>query len=136
VSTYLVDVHVVTHTCPADPQPHPAHTSRTIVHVTPGGSCRTPVTLHHHDGTTTQLPCGRREPHDRQCPACRTVVIERRITVEHDPTPVLRGQPSAPSGYAPNPCPACGQPVAAVLACTGRHLLCAPPRPARRRRAA
>jgi len=126
VSIYLVDVHVVTHTCPADAEPHPVSTARTIVHVTPGGPCHTPVTLHDHDGTTIEIPCGRREPHDRQCGACRTVVIERTVTIEHDPTPVRRGQPPAPAGYAPKPCTTCGLPLAAVLAQTGRHLLCAP----------
>ncbi len=131
MSIYLVDVHVVTHTCPADPQPHPAHITHTIVHITPGGPCRTPVTLYDDDGTT-QIPCGRREPHERQCGACRTVVIERTVTVEHDPTPVRRGQPSAPSGYAPNPCTVCGLPLAAVLARSGRHVLCVPPSVRRR----
>jgi hypothetical protein len=134
MSIYLVDVHVVTHTCPADPNPHPVHTSRTIVHVTPGGPCRTPITIGCDDGTTMQLPCGRREPRERQCDACRTVVTERTITFEHDPTPVLRGQPLAPSGYAKHPCTVCAQPLAAILAPTGRHILCAP-QPERRRAA-
>jgi hypothetical protein len=134
MTIYLVDVHVLTHTCPADPEPHPVRTSRTVVHVTPGGPCRTPVTLHCHDATTIQLSCGRREPRERQCDACRTIIIERTVTVEHDPTPVRRGQPPAPSGYAKHPCTVCGQPLAAILAPDGHHLLCIP-RPARRRAA-
>ncbi len=134
MSIYLVDVHVVTHTCPADPDPHPVRIGRTVVHVTPGGLCRTPITLHCDDGITIQLPCGRREPRERQCDACRNIVIERAVTFEHDPIPVLRGQPPGPSGYAKHPCTVCGQRLAAVLALTRHHLLCVP-RPARRRAA-
>jgi hypothetical protein len=77
-----VDVHQVTHTCPADPQPHPIDTRRTIVAAIDGGPCRNPITVRSGD-TVAQIPCRRHEPHDRQCPACRTVVIERSITTTH-----------------------------------------------------
>ncbi|GAA2858393.1 hypothetical protein Acy02nite_22240 [Actinoplanes cyaneus] len=74
-----VDIHQITHTCPADPQPHPVDTRRTIVATVDGGPCRNPITIRCGDKTAT-IDCGRHEPHDRQCPACRTIVIERQIT--------------------------------------------------------
>jgi hypothetical protein len=67
------------HTCPAQPGPHPYDIRRTVVHVIPGGPCRTPVTIR-CGNTTTQVPCGRHEPTNRQCPACRIIVTERSIS--------------------------------------------------------
>ena len=78
----LVDVHHKTHTCPADPQPHPYDTTRTVVGTVPGGPCRQPVTIRCGD-TITTIACGRRVPRDRQCPPCRITVTELRITTEH-----------------------------------------------------
>ena len=78
----LVDVHHKTHTCPADPQPHPYDTTRTVVGTVPGGPCRQPVTIRFGD-TIVTIACGLRVPRDRQCPSCRITVTERRITTEH-----------------------------------------------------
>jgi hypothetical protein len=78
----LVDVHHKTHTCPADLQPHPYDTTRTVVGYVAGGPCRHPVTITIAE-ITTRIPCGRRLPRDRQCPPCRITVTERRITTEH-----------------------------------------------------
>jgi hypothetical protein len=74
-----VDIHQQVHTCPADPQPHPIDTRRTIIAVLDGGPCRQPITLHTGD-TTTTVACRRRLPADQHCPACRTIVIEHTIT--------------------------------------------------------
>jgi hypothetical protein len=76
---HIVDIVQVTHTCPGQPGPHPFDIRRTVVHVIPGGPCRTPVTIRSGD-TVTQIACGRHEPVDRQCPACRVIVTERTIT--------------------------------------------------------
>ncbi len=77
-----VDVHHLTHTCPADPQPHPYDTRRTIVAVVPGGACQHPVTVHSGDATTV-IACGRHMPRQQQCPACRITVIEHAVTFTH-----------------------------------------------------
>ncbi|WFE29651.1 hypothetical protein O7623_10880 [Solwaraspora sp. WMMD791] len=79
MSIHLVDVVQVLHTCPADPQPHPYDIRRTLVHVTPGGPCRAPVTIR-CGNTTTTIDCGRHRPAAHQCGACRTTVVERTIT--------------------------------------------------------
>jgi hypothetical protein len=82
VTIHIVDITIDTHTCPADPDPHPVDTRRALVHVIPDGPCRTPVTI--RCGTTTAvIACGRHEPTDRQCPACRITVTERTITRRH-----------------------------------------------------
>ncbi len=78
----LVDVHHRTHTCPANAEPHPYDTTRTVVGYVPGGLCRRPVTITVLDITAT-IPCGRHEPRDRQCPACRVTITEQHITTEH-----------------------------------------------------
>ena len=75
-----VEVHHHTHTCPADPQPHPYDTRRTIVAVVDGGLCRQPVTVR-SGNTIAVIACGRHVPRDQQRPACRTTVIEHRVTV-------------------------------------------------------
>ena len=77
-----VDVHHLTHTCPADPQPHPYDTRRTVVAVVPGGDCLHPVTIRSGD-TIADIACGRHAPRDQQCPACRTTVIEHAVTFTH-----------------------------------------------------
>jgi hypothetical protein len=79
VTFHLVDIEQVTHTCPAQPGPHPYDIRRTLVHVIDGGPCRTPVTIRCGTVTTT-IPCHRHEPADRQCTACRIIVTERTIT--------------------------------------------------------
>jgi hypothetical protein len=75
----LVDVHHLTHTCPADSEPHPYDTRRIIIAVVPAGPCRRPVTI--HSGVTTAvIACGRHVPRDQRCPACRITVIEHQVT--------------------------------------------------------
>jgi hypothetical protein len=74
-----VAVHHRTHTCPADADPHPYDTRRTIIAVVDGGPCRQPVTVHCGDRSAV-VPCGRYEPADRQCPACRLTLIEDAVT--------------------------------------------------------
>ncbi|MEU9513057.1 hypothetical protein [Micromonospora sp. NPDC048169] len=80
MTIHVVDIQHFTHTCPAWPdEPHPYDTRRTIVDITPGGPCRTPVTIRCGQVTTT-IACHRHEPADRQCGACRLIVTTRRIT--------------------------------------------------------
>jgi hypothetical protein len=120
-----VDVRHLTHTCPADPEPHPYDTRRTVLAVVPGGACRRPVTIHCGD-TTTVIACGHRVPREQQCPACQITVIEHAVTFtftgHHGPQ--HRACQPAPAGLSARPCRVCGQPLAAVLADDGTHLLC------------
>jgi hypothetical protein len=89
-----IDVTHVMHTCPADPEPHVYDTRRTIVAVVDGGPCRHPIIGRSGDMTAV-VACGRHEPHDRQCPACRTVVIERHITTQLAATAAQHPTPGA-----------------------------------------
>jgi hypothetical protein len=82
MTAYLVDVHHLTHTCPADPEPHPYDTRRTIVAISPGGPCRNPITVRCGNKSAV-IDCGRHEPADRQCPACTITVIEHTVTFTH-----------------------------------------------------
>jgi hypothetical protein len=82
VTIHLVAIHHTTHTCPANPEPHPVDTRRTVLAVIDGGPCRTPVTIRCGD-TVAEVPCGRHEPRERQCGACRTIVTEHTITSTH-----------------------------------------------------
>jgi hypothetical protein len=79
MTIHLVDLELVLHSCPAQQGPHPYDIRRTIVDTIDGGPCRRPVVIRCGD-TTTQIPCGRHEPANRQCPACRVIVTERTIT--------------------------------------------------------
>ena len=82
MTIHIVDIQQTTHTCPADPTPHIVDSRRTIVHIIDGGPCRNPITI--HSGTTTAtIPCGRHEPAERQCGACRTIITEHTITTRH-----------------------------------------------------
>jgi len=122
MTIYAITVHQRTHTCPGDVDPHPVDTLQQVVHVTPGGPCRTPAVIR-LNGTTTTVACGRRYPHHRQCPACRITVVTLQATTEHlGHTPAHRS--TVPAGYAPHPCTVCRRPLAAVLAPSGRHILC------------
>jgi hypothetical protein len=82
MTAYQVDVHHDTHTCPADPEPHPYDTRRTIIAAAPGGPCRQPVTVRSGD-TTTTVACRRHAPREQRCPACRITVIEHTVTFTH-----------------------------------------------------
>jgi hypothetical protein len=125
VTIYAVTISRLTHTCPADPQPHPYDTRRTIVHITPGGACRQPVTIRCGDSTTV-IACGRHRPADQQCGACKTIVVEHAITAafrgHHSAEALTAG--AVPPGLAVEPCATCGRPLATTLARRGRHLLC------------
>ncbi|MFU8851107.1 hypothetical protein ACNAW0_09010 [Micromonospora sp. SL1-18] len=82
MTIYTVDIVHILHTCPANPEPHPYDTRRTVVDVIPGGPCRAPVTIRCGQVTTT-VPCHQHEPAKRQCGACRVIVRERTITTHH-----------------------------------------------------
>ena len=121
-----IDVHHVTHTCPADPDSHPYDTRRTVLVTVPGGPCRRPVTVRSGDATAV-IACARHVPRDQRCPACRITVIEHAVTFTHTGAHTPASTPM-PTGLAPEPCRACGGPLAAVLADHGTHLLCHPRR--------
>ena len=92
MTIYLVDVHHVMHTCPAEAEPPPYATRHTIVAITPARACITPVTIRIGD-TTATIACGQHEPHHRQCPNCRNIVTYRNITTSagvdvHRSTPI------------------------------------------------
>jgi len=128
VTIYLVAVHHDAHTCPADAKPHPYSTTRSVLDIIEGGPCRTPVTI--RVGTTTAtIACGRHEPADRQCGACRTIVTEQAITATHHGA-ASTAHTAAPGGLATRPCQSCRQPLAAVLADLGHHITCHPIRAA------
>jgi hypothetical protein len=81
VTTYLVDVHHHLHTCPADPvEPHPFDSTQTIIAITPGGPCRTPVTIR-SGNTTATIDCRLNHPAERQCGACRNTVWVHQTTI-------------------------------------------------------
>ena len=79
VTTYIIDVHHNLHTCPADPVPHPVDTRRTLIAITPGGPCHTPVT-YRLNGIAYTTPCKNLRSSDRQCPACRITIWVRTVT--------------------------------------------------------
>jgi hypothetical protein len=79
VSIYTIEVHHLVHTCPGNPEPHPVPTWHRVLHVTPGGPCRMPVTVRCGD-TTTVIPCRRHEPSERQCANCRTIIRILKVT--------------------------------------------------------
>ena len=128
MTIYAVSVHHRTHTCLSDTDSHPVDTIQQVVHITPGGPCRTPAAVRLAD-TKVTIACGRRYPHYRQCPACRITVTTQTVTAEHAGHTTGHHTP-APTGYAPQPCTVCRRPLAAVLADLGRHILCHP-RPVR-----
>lgn len=82
MTIHVIAVHHTTHTCPADLEPHPIDTRRTVLAVIDGGPCRTPVTIR-CGNTTVEIPCGRHEPRERQCGACRIIVTEHTVTSTH-----------------------------------------------------
>jgi hypothetical protein len=129
MSAIQVDIHHRTHTCPADPEPHPYDTSRTVLVAVPAGPCRRPVTIHSGD-TTAVVACGRHVPREQRCPVCRITVVEHAITATHTGHHGRGAQPCqpAPTGFAGEPCRICGEPLAAALADYGTHLLCQPRR--------
>lgn len=74
-----VDIHETRHTCPANHEPHWFMRQNTVVSVVDGGPCRTPVTI--QVGTrSAYVSCGRHEPQQRQCVACKTLLIVRNLT--------------------------------------------------------
>ncbi|WP_327009035.1 hypothetical protein OHA72_18325 [Dactylosporangium sp. NBC_01737] len=123
MSIYRVDEHHRTHTCPADPDPHPIDIARTVVHITEGRPCLAPVTIR-CGNRTVSIACSRQQPAHRQCSACRTVITVGTITVEH--LGAAEPCPRATIHTAPTTCSVCGEPLNAVLADWGTHLLCHP----------
>jgi hypothetical protein len=125
MTRYVVDLHEVTHTCPADPTtPHVIASSRTVVQVIPSGPCENPIVRENGDQITV-LYCCRVLPSARQCAACATTITVRNTTTTHIGPDVQPTTP-APAGRLADPCDVCGKPVSAVFAATGRHLLCQP----------
>jgi len=85
MTIHVTTVHHTLHTCPAHPAPHVVDTRRTVLAIIDGGPCRTPVTIR-CGNTVTKIPCGRHEPRQRQCGACRIIVTEHTVTSTHPTT--------------------------------------------------
>ena len=103
MTVYLVAVHHVTHTCPADPQPHPIITTRQILGVIDGGPCLAPVTIRVGANTAT-IPCGRHEPMQRQCVACRITIDVQAVGATHiGAAPTGRPSPSPFADFSLRP---------------------------------
>jgi len=82
MTTYIVDVHEITHTCPAFDEPHAIDTRRRVVEVIPSGPCTSPRPV--RCGTAVRvIECGRRVPFDQQCENCRSVIVIRHHTTHH-----------------------------------------------------
>jgi hypothetical protein len=75
MAIHLVEIFdKITHSCPADAEPHLVSYRQRVVTTTSTGECRKLVTI--RVGTTSaHVDCGRHEPADKQCAACRTHVI-------------------------------------------------------------
>jgi hypothetical protein len=99
MTIYAIEVFHLTHTCPANPEPHPVDTRRRIVHVTPSRPCLTPVTVRSGDAAAT-IPCGRHEPSDRQCGNCRPIIRVLKVTSRdlgyQGPAPTQLSLPDTP----------------------------------------
>ncbi|GGJ88851.1 hypothetical protein GCM10010123_18060 [Pilimelia anulata] len=107
-------------------------TENLVIHVTDGGPCQQPVTL--RDGhTTTVIDCARRLPNDEQCRACRPIIVLRdTFTAVYDCDTLTGYHPGTlPDATADTTCRVCGDPLTAVLASAGRHLLCGTTQPGR-----
>jgi hypothetical protein len=124
MTLYLVSEREILHRCPAWPDPHTVQVERTILHITPGRACLSPVTIRIGD-TVATVDCGRHEPYERQCSSCRTIVttyVSRPLDLGvQQPTPTA----PVPWRISRKPCPTCSLPMAAFLDC---HLLCPPPK--------
>jgi hypothetical protein len=125
VPHYVIDVHHHLHTCLANPTEHIVQTRRTVVSAEPGGPCTRPATFT-VNGRSVQVSCARVRPPAQQCPACRVTITVRHTTTTNLGQAVPHPR-TVPSGLLKDPCDACGLPVDAALADTGRHLLCPAP---------
>ena len=89
-----IDILHLTHTCPANPEPHIYGTYRVVVAIAPGGPCRNPVTVRSGD-TTAVIDCRRHLPREQRCPTCQDIVLEHRVTItftgHHGPQDLLAG---------------------------------------------
>lgn len=74
-----VDIHETRHTCLASHEPHWFDRQSSVVSVVDGGPCRTPVTIR-CGNNQAEIACRRHEPHERQCIACKSLLIVRNVT--------------------------------------------------------
>jgi hypothetical protein len=122
MSRVTVDVHEFTHSCGPDKAPHVYDTRRTVVELEPSRPCLSPVTISAGQSRVV-VDCGRARPTYQQCDACRPIVVIRTVTRTHTGPDLAPDRP-VPTGLADTPCRVCGQPLAAVLAPAGLHVLC------------
>lgn len=119
---HIVEVHTLTHTCPADPEPHVTDTWRALLDTIPTGPCTSPQTI--HSGSVARVvDCGTVLPAHRHCDGCR-VEVEVKTALTTHVGEELATVGHAAGGLLRNPCPTCGLPVSAIFADTGRHMLC------------
>jgi hypothetical protein len=125
VPRHIVEIHAMTHTCPANPEPHAVDTWQALIETIPTGPCQDPRKVHLDDGSVALVDCATVLPPDRCCLACTvTIEVQAEFTTHLGPEPVSTTR--AQSGNLPKPCPVCGFPVAAIFADTGQHLTCTP----------
>ena len=74
MTVITIDLYEAWHVCPANLEPHAVSRSRSIIDITPGGPCRTPVTVRVGD-VVREIDCRRHEPTERQCVACKPLFI-------------------------------------------------------------
>jgi hypothetical protein len=119
---HTIDVHVLTHTCSGNPEPHVIETWRSLVDTIPGGNCSNRREIS-SGPEPTLVDCGRALPPERRCAACSVIITIRDTTITdlgEEPHCTQRTR----DGLLPKPCPRCGLPVSALFADAGRHLLC------------
>src|SRR5882757_3353742 len=100
---HIVDVHTLTHTCPAHPEPHIVDTWRSLVDTIPGEPCTNPREIT-SGARTVLVDCRHVLPAERRCPACTVTITIRTTTTTHlGDEPV--GADHTPDGLLPKPCP-------------------------------
>ncbi|GAA2510895.1 hypothetical protein [Pilimelia columellifera] len=121
-----IDRHHTVHACTGDP----VDTATTVVHTVDGGPCHQPVTIR-AGSTLAVVSCGRVKPAAQQCHPCRPIVVVREVTYEVIDCDTLHGQhtTTVATGHSTHPCRICDQPLSAILAGLGRHILCGVPLP-------
>jgi hypothetical protein len=122
VPRHIVEVHTLTHTCPADPEPHVTDTWRALLETIITGPCTQPQTI--HNGSIARLvDCGTILPAYRHCDGCRVEVeVKTALTTHLGEEPITTGHGAI--GLLRDPCPVCGLAVSAIFSDTGRHVLC------------
>jgi hypothetical protein len=93
MTTYVIDVYEVTHTCPASDEPHAIDTHRRVVEVISSGPCLAPRQVR-SGSTAREIECGRRVPFEQQCENCQSNIVVRHHTSHYIGNVVTEGDQS------------------------------------------